>query len=297
MPTVGELLDRLRSLVKLHRRTRLDDFIIYGQTAKGSMSKVYRARDPLRNIIVAVKILDPERAATVRKINTLYRDETEGEIAVKLRHPYLVVTYEAGKIKDTEYIIMEFIDGVGLNYLAETDSPRLRGRRLTVMCQVAEGLAYIHSRGYAHRDVCPRNVLLTNDNVPKLIDFGLAVPLRPEFMIPGNRTGTPSYMAPELIRRRVVDHRVDIFAFGVSLYETFTGQLPWPGGDTIAKMVQHLNLPPKDPRSINPKISPELASLILDAMRSDPNQRISTMDEVVERLKALEEKGGSETEL
>ena len=297
MPTIGELIGRLRTLGRRGGRTRLDNFIIYGQTAKGSMSKVYRARDPLRNVVVAIKILDTDRAATVKKINTFYRDETEGEIAIKMRHPNLVVTYESGRLKDSEYIIMEFIDGVGLNYLAETDSPRLKGRRLAVMRQMAEGLAYMHERGYVHRDVCPRNVLLNEDNVPKLIDFGLTVPLRPEFMRPGNRTGTPSYMAPELIRRHIVDHRVDVFAYGVCLYETFTGQLPWRGGDTIAKMVQHLNLPPKNPRLVNPAISLELANLILDTMDSDLRRRVPSMDDVIDRIARFEEKGGSEAEL
>jgi len=297
MPTVGELLGKLRMLVGGRRRTRLDDFIIYGQVAKGSMSKVYRARDPLRGIVVAIKILDPERAAAMKKINTLYRDETEGEMAIRLRHPNLVVTYESGKLKDSEYLIMEYIDGVGLNYLVETRSPRLVGKRLKIMRQVAEGVAYMHEQGYAHRDVCPRNVLLTVDDTPKMIDFGLTVPLKPEFMRRGNRTGTPSYMAPELIRRRVVDHRVDVFAYGVSLYETFTGQLPWPGGDTMAKMVQHLNVPPRDPRSVNPQISAELANLILDATESDPRRRVPSMTEVVERMARLEEKGTPDTQL
>lgn len=297
MATMAELLERLRGLMTRRKRTRLDDFIIYGQTAKGSMSKVYRARDPLRNIIVAIKILDPKRASTVKKINTLYRDETEGQIAIKMRHPNLVVTYETGRTGNTEYIIMEFVDGVGLNYLVETRSPRLDGRRITIMRQLAEGLAFIHEVGYAHRDVCPRNVMLTTDEQPKMIDFGLAVPLKPEFMKPGNRTGTPSYMAPELIRRRVVDQSVDIFAYGVSLYETLTGQLPWPGGDSIAKIVQHLNVPPHDPRSANPRITPALADLIHDTLRNDPRDRIGSMTEIVERLRDMEERGGEEMAL
>jgi len=297
MVTVNDILDKLKGLARLRKRSRLDDFIIYGQTAKGSMSKVYRARDPLRNIIVAVKILDPERAATVSKINTHYRDETEGEIAIKLRHPSLVVTYETGKLKNSEYLIMEFIEGVGLNYLVETKSDRLVGKRITIMRQMAEALAYMHEQGYAHRDVCPRNVMVTNEDQPKLIDFGLAVPLRPEFMKPGNRTGTPSYMAPELIRRRVVDHRVDIFAYGVSFYEAFTARQPWPGGDTIAKMVQHLNVPAQDIRGLNPNMSTALCDLVRELMENNPSLRVQTMAEVVERLSDIEKKDGPDMAL
>src|SRR5205807_1485992 len=123
---------------------------------------------------------------------------------------------------------MELIEGMGLNFLIENRSPKLEGKRIEVLCQMAVGLEYIHNEGYLHRDICPRNIMVTNEGFQvKYIDFGLSIPNRPEFRIPGNRTGTPNYLAPELIKRMSTDQRVDMFALGVTAYELFTGKLPW----------------------------------------------------------------------
>ena len=99
--------------------------------------------------------------------------------------------------------------------------------------QAAEAIAAVHEAGFIHRDICPRNFLLTNNREDlKLIDFGLTVPATRWFMQPGNRTGTPNYMAPELVRRRPTDQRLDVFAFGVTAYEICTFELPWLRGTT-----------------------------------------------------------------
>ena len=144
-------------------------------------------------------------------------------------------TFEHGLTKQGEqYLVMEFIEGMGLNFLIETQSPHLKGKRIDHLIQFANGLEYVHQQGYLHRDVCPRNAMVTQDGVLKTIDFGLAIPYRPEFCKPGNRTGTPNYLAPELIKRTTTDHRVDLFALGVTAYECFTNQLPWEKSRILA---------------------------------------------------------------
>src|SRR5437588_176299 len=130
-----------------------------------------------------------------------------------MRHKNIVQTYEHGTTTDTEpYLEMELIAGMRLNYLSETRGEQRDGNRHNYLVQMADALEYLHKEEYLHRDICPRNVMVTKDNLVKLIDFGLAISNRPEFLRPGNRTGTPNYLAPELIRRITTDTRVDLFA-------------------------------------------------------------------------------------
>ena len=150
---------------------------------------------------------------------------------------------------------MELIDGMGLNYLIETRSPSLDGRRIEYLAQLASGIGYIHDQGYLHRDICPRNVMVTMDHKVKIIDFGLSIPDTPEFGKPGNRTGTADYLAPEVIRRVATDRRVDLFALGVTAYETLTiGNLPWEKARGFSGSAEqaHEHDGPRSPRNIVP---------------------------------------------
>src|SRR5205823_14608047 len=134
-------------------------------------------------------------------------------------------------------------DGMGLNFLIETKSPHLKNNRINFLTQVAEGMEYIHRQGYLHRDICPRNIMVTREDVVKIIDFGLTIPYRPEFCKPGNRTGTPDYLAPEVIKRTTTDIRVDLFALGVTAYEMFIGELPWEKSESMQTLLSHMNSP------------------------------------------------------
>src|SRR5207237_1070642 len=132
---------------------------------------------------------------------------SEGEISLLMRHPNIVQTFEHGLTTDGQaYLVMELIEGMGLNFLVDTRNDRLNGKRLEYLVQLAEAIDYVHGQGYLHRNICPRNVMVTADGTVKLIDFGLSIPNIPLFCKPGNRTGTPNYLAPELIRRVTTDH-------------------------------------------------------------------------------------------
>src|SRR5262249_8045037 len=156
-------------------------------------------------------------------------------------------TFEHGLSTEGEYyLVMELIEGMGLNFLIETNSPELKGNRVNYLTQLADALEYVHRQGFLHRDICPRNVMVTREGLVKLIDFGLTIPNRPEFCKPGNRTGTPNYLAPELIRRVTTDHRVDLFALGVTAYETFTGGLPWEKAESLQTLLSHMNSAGRD---------------------------------------------------
>jgi serine/threonine protein kinase len=183
---------------------------------------------------------------------------------------------------------MELIDGMGLNFLIETGSASLNGRRVDYLCQMASALEYLHGQRYLHRDVCPRNVMVTKDGVVKLIDFGLTIPFTPAFCRPGNRTGTPDYLPPELIARKTTDHRVDLFALGVTAYETFTATLPWEKTRGSMEVLQkHMSMPGRDPREVRRDLDAATAQLLIKAIERDPGSRFQSAAEFREALKAL----------
>jgi eukaryotic-like serine/threonine-protein kinase len=179
------------------------------------------------------------------------------------------------------------IEGSGLNFFIETNSPMLKGKRVEFLVQLADGLEYIHQQKYMHRDICPRNTMINQEGAVKIIDFGLTIPYTKDFCKPGNRTGTPSYLAPELIKRTTTDHRVDLFALGVTAYETFTGRLPWEKAPSMETLLSHMNRAGKHPREFRPDLDEKLVALLIKAIQRDPNERFQTAAAFREALKAL----------
>jgi eukaryotic-like serine/threonine-protein kinase len=163
----------------------------------------------------------------------------------------------------------------------------MEGKRISILTQLAEGIGYLHKVGYLHRDICPRNVMVTNQGIVKIIDFGLAIPYRPEFCKPGNRTGTPNYLAPELIKRTTTDHRVDLFAMGVTAYEVFTGELPWDKAESMQTLLSHMNHPGKDPREYRPDLDEATAKFLLKSVERNPDNRFKNAAAFAEAMAEL----------
>jgi serine/threonine protein kinase len=209
-------------------------------------------------------------------------------VCMTLRHKNIVKTFEHGMTLQGEpFVVMELIEGMGLNFLIETKSPQLQRNKINYLIQMADALEYIHQQGYLHRDICPRNTMVTKDDEVKLIDFGLTIPYKPEFCRPGNRTGTPNYLAPELIKRVTTNHRVDMFALGVTAYEVVTGDLPWEKTQSLQTILSHMNRPGTDPRVVCPKMDSYTARFLVKAIERDPRDRFQTAAEFREALKAL----------
>jgi serine/threonine protein kinase len=273
---------------KLPRVDIKSRFELLGKTGQGSMSKVYRARDSKIGRVMCLKILDKEKTARFEMRFKGMNRPSEGAICMGLRHKNVVRTYEHGLTKEGEqFIVFELIDGMGLNFLIETKSSRLEGNRINYLIQLSDGLEYIHNQKFLHRDICPRNIMVNQDGVVKIIDFGLAVPYTPTFCKPGNRTGTPNYLAPELIKRVSTNHRVDLFAMGVTAYEMFIGALPWEKAQSLQTALSHLNMTGRDPRELKPDIDDKLAKFLIKAIERDPDKRYQTCAEFREGLKAL----------
>jgi len=266
------------------RITKLDitrRFQLIGRVGQGSMSKVFRAVDGMSGRMVALKILDYEKTKRLesRFLTMKTRKPTEGEVAVSLKHPHIVQTYEHGITTDNEqYLVMEFIEGVGLSYLVEMQNDVMKRNRLRFIIELGEAIEYFHKGNWIHRDICPRNVILDAEYSVKLIDFGLVVPNLPEFQAPGNRTGTADYMAPELIKRNKTDQRIDIYSYGITCYEMYTKRLPWiRTTESIDTILQHINIPPDDIRVHAPDIDDRVADTIMRAIARHPESRWPTM--------------------
>ncbi len=258
----------------------------------GTMSNFYAAKDRERNNqVVGVKLCDTEKVQFFESRFKGLNKPSEGEIAVSLKHPNVVTTYEHGiTTKGQPYLVMEFIDGPGIQQIINNGDPTvLDGKRLSLIRQMAEALAYVHRMNYIHRDICPRNYMCNKElTLVKLIDFGLTVPATKEFMAPGNRTGTPLYMSPEVVRRRATDQRLDIFSFGVTCYQMITFQLPWPTTETSGlAALHHDTSPPTDILKFRPDLHPVLAGAIMQAMQANLAQRTPDMETFLKQIKAV----------
>jgi serine/threonine protein kinase len=271
------------------RRVNLEKrFSIVAETARGSMSKVYRAMDNQTGRTVCLKVQSREKneAATTRA-SAQQRRPPEGEMAIHLVHPHIVRTFEFGTSNRGEhYIVMEFIDGVSLQFVRETRSARTAAK-MELLAQAAEGLAALHAEGYIHHDINPRNYLVDRNQQVKLIDFGLTVPNTPAFCGPGNRTGTLQYMAPELLRREAIDDRIDIFAFGVMAFEFLTDRLPYDATTSAALMLQRINAEPLDPAVVKPNLSDELCAVLRQLTAKRREQRWAAMKTLPEVLRTI----------
>ncbi|QDU54017.1 Serine/threonine-protein kinase PknB [Aeoliella mucimassa] len=259
------------------------------EAVSGTMSEFYMARDRQTDQMVGLKILDLGKTQTLESRFKGLDKPTEGEIASSFNHPLIVTTLQYGiTTKNQQYIVMEFLDGPGLNSLIVGKSPLLDGNRLTLVRQMAEALKVVHDAGYIHRDICPRNFVCSKDaSSLKLIDFGLTVPAEKQYMQPGIRTGTPNYMAPEVVRRRPTDQRLDIFALGVSMYELFAFELPWArGSDGMAAMSHGASAPPPI-RQFYEKIDPRLEAAILKCIESEPDKRYTNVGDFLNAIKML----------
>ena len=265
---------------------------LQSRAGQGSMSKVWKAYDRDLGRTVAVKINDKVKTAKFEEKFKLMglKKPPEGEICAGLRHDNIVRTFEHGLTTQGEpYLVMEWVEGLGLNFLIDSRHQQMNGNRINFIGQLCDALQFLHDSKFLHRDLCPRNVMVTNEGVVKLIDFGLTIPYTPEFCQPGNRTGTVDYLAPEVIKRSTTDHRVDLFALGITAYEIFTNVLPWEkslnSDDTIRR---RLNTPPRNVKAVKPDIEDDLARVLMKSIEIDRTARFGSANEFKEALLKLQ---------
>ena len=262
-------------------------FEILREAISGTMSSFYMARDKKSDEVVGLKILDIEKTNHFESRFKGLDKPLEGEISSQFDHPLIVKTLDFGMTnKGEHYVLMEFLDGPGLNSLITDRSPLLEMNRISLIRQMVESVKIVHEAGYIHRDICPRNFICLNDATSlKLIDFGLTVPATNEFMQPGNRTGTPNYMAPEVVRRRATDQRLDIFSLGVTCYQMIALQLPWPGQDVTGKAaMSHDTKPPVPLTEVVSDVEPTLANAIMQCLNREPAARPQSAEDLLRAI-------------
>ena len=258
------------------KKVRLDSrFTIIAQTGQGSMSTVYRAVDNASGRTICLKVQDLKKANAAAARSSNQGWQTEGQIAKSIVDPHVVRTYEYGITnKGEHFLVMEFVDGQSLNYARESGGLDLSAK-LELLAQASEALTAVHEAGFIHRDFGPKNLMVDRERQVKLIDFGLAVPNTAAFRRPGNRTGTLTYMAPELVRREPTDERIDIFSFGVTAYEFLTGRLPYDAKatDPMAVMRQRINGEAKPMDEVAPDLPTSLKEIVDQTLAKRPDDR------------------------
>jgi tRNA A-37 threonylcarbamoyl transferase component Bud32 len=245
----------------------------------GSMGAVYKARQGRLDRVVALKILPPDR---VRDPSFEERFTREARTLARLSHPHIVGVHDFGEADGLYYLVMEYVDGASLREVLHTGKLTPR-EALELVPQICSALQFAHEAGVVHRDVKPENILLDHSGNVKIADFGLAKLLDPgradgvSLTVSGAIVGTPAYMAPEQIERPLeVDHRADIYAVGVVLYEMLTGELP---------------LGRFDPPSSRVRMDIRLDEVVLRALAKEPTRRYQVAGDVAADLARLGDRG------
>ena len=268
-------------------RYRIDAFI-----ASGGMGAVYKAWDLKRTTALAVKVLKPQLASNRA---FLERFRNEADALARLQHPNIVRTYGMGQDRDLIFIIMDYIDGANLRQeMRKTSRPFPLRRVVEIMRGVCSALNYAHELGYVHCDVKPSNVILNANGVPLLSDFGIAR-LTGEALAGPERSGTPGYMAPELIRGEKPTRASDIYSLGVLLFEMLTGgQRPFSGanarisGSTSERVRwEQLHLSPPSLRQYHAEIPRELELVVSRCLDRAPENRYQNVIQLLGALEAV----------
>jgi serine/threonine protein kinase len=235
---------------------------------KGGMGAVFVARDPAIDRLVAIKLLrDGIDSPELRE-----RFKREARSAGKLRHPNIVTIFHVGEYEARPYIVMEYIPGETLAEIIKLRRPMSIGRKIRIIEDVCRGLAYAHKAGIVHRDVKPLNILVDPEGVVKILDFGIARINDQQLTQLGMMMGTPNYMAPEQITPGHADHRSDVFAVGLVLYELLTFQRAFPG-DNFSVLQKVLQEEPEPVEKYCPNIDPELVGVLTRALAKKPDER------------------------
>jgi beta-lactam-binding protein with PASTA domain/predicted Ser/Thr protein kinase len=243
----------------------------------GGMAEVFRGFDPVLSRTVAIKVLLPQFA---RDTSFVHRFRREAQAAARLNQPNIVGVYDSGSDDDTQFIVMEYIEG---RTLAEFMSA---GRRPTpvqaaeIAQKIAAAIAAAHAQGVIHRDIKPGNVMVTRDGTVKVMDFGIARMLGPETAPQTSAVlGTASYLSPEQAQGTPVDARTDIYSLGAVLYELLTGRPPFTGDSSVAVAYKQVNETPELPSSLNPDVPPSMDAVVMKALSKNPSNRYQSADE------------------
>ena len=248
----------------------------------GGMAVVYKGKDKLLNRYIAVKILRPEFTKDATFVENFKR---ESQAAAGLSHPNIVGVYDVGREGNINYIVMELIEGDTLNKIIEKEAPMDYRKVIDISKQVASALRIAHKNKIIHRDVKPHNIMVTNDGVVKLADFGIARAVNDATLSTGSKiVGSVHYFSPEQARGNYVDERSDIYSLGIVMYEMLTGKVPFDGDNPVTVALKHINEEITPPRELEPSIPPALERIVMKATSKFQTNRYASADELIQDL-------------
>jgi serine/threonine-protein kinase len=251
------------------------------EIGRGGMGVVYRARDRRLGRVVALKRLPENLRDHPTAVQLFLR---EARAAAALNHPNIVTLFDADQENDNYYITMELLEGLPFDAILRKQGQLTPRDVVRLGVQVAAGLQYAHEQRVVHRDIKTANLYFTNEKTVKIMDFGLAKMIEEVRRSTTVVGGTPYYMAPEQAAGESVDHRADLYAFGVTLFEMLTGRVLFGKGDVL---YHHRHTPPPDPRSHAKDLPDPIAELVLRLLAKNPDDRYQTTAEVRSLLSSI----------
>jgi len=256
---------------------------------KGGMSAVYKATDPKLKRTVAVKLIHPHLSTDKDFIR---RFKTEAAAIATFRHPNIVQVFDFDHDGENYFMVMEYIAGGSLqDHLKKSKNTKSMmdpEQAIRIIIRVCEALAYAHEQGAIHRDIKPANIMLTTEEQPILMDFGLVKIINAtSHTATGAVMGTARYMPPEIIRNEAPDERSDIYSLGITVYEMLTSDPPFSAKSAMSLMMMHINDPVPDINTIRPEVPPELIRIVNKSLEKDRDKRYGSAIEMAEDLRRL----------
>jgi serine/threonine-protein kinase len=271
--------------------TQVDHYEIIRMLGHGGMNRVYLACDVYNQQEVVLKFPNDD---LIGDIAVFERYKREAEIGHRLHHPHVQQLLNTDEKRSQEYLVVEYIKGQTLRTILEEYAPNPLpvARAINITEQICDALVYCHEQGIFHRDIKPENIMVQEDGNIKIIDFGIALlegARRVTWRGLSGTMGTPDYMSPEQLKGERGTASSDIYAVGVMLYEMLCGHTPFEGENIFAIMNQHVSQDPPSILLANPQLSPELATVVMRAIRRDRDKRYRTMSDFLHDLRNLEE--------
>lgn len=255
---------------------------IIEQIGNGGMATVYKAKCHVLNRYVAVKILKEEYTTDDEFVK---RFNTEAQSAASLTHPNIVSVYDVGSEGDLHYIVMELVKGKTLKEIINEDGALSWKWSVNVAIQIASALETAHKNNIIHRDIKPHNIIITEDGIAKVTDFGIAKAVSNSTITAfGSTMGSVHYFSPEHARGGFTDAKSDLYSLGVVLYEMVTGRLPFNADTAVSVALKHMQESPKEPMEINPSVPKSVNDIIMKAMQKDISLRYQTATEMLRDL-------------
>jgi eukaryotic-like serine/threonine-protein kinase len=282
-------IGRLRSEFEAKRSSqRIPGYRIQAKLGSGAMATVFLANQLSLDRPVAIKVLPKKFSDNIKFIERFYK---EGKAAAQLNHPNIVAAYDVGQAGEHHYFVMEYIDGPTI-YDRLVQAKRMPEKEaISITMGVAKALQHAHARGFIHRDIKPKNIMLNSQGVVKLADLGLARAMSDKDAAKaeaGRAYGTPYYISPEQIRGEIkIGPQADIYGLGATFYHMVTGRVPFEGKNPSAVMHQHLKAELVPPDHLNPKLSPGAAQVIEMMMAKDPAERYQNATDLMHDLELI----------